>query len=483
MQTKIMSEKMFIAGKWQAGKETFDVVNPQNNEVIAKVPLASKDDMISAIEQADVAFQHLASWPVHERIRVLTSAANYLQEHHELFAETISLEGSKTITESRGEVSRAIQTIRISAEEARRLKGETINFDQKEGSENRVGYYYRFPIGVIGAITPFNDPLNLVAHKIGPAIAAGNPIVLKPASVTPLSAIMLAKAFDQAGIPKGFLSVITGAGREIGEVLVTHPAVKMVSFTGGLEAGKHIAHQAGLKKISMELGSNSPVIILNDACLTEAVASTVSGAFSAVGQNCIGVQRIYVEEAIYDTFLQKFIERTKELQVGDKMSEWTDMGPLIQEKEAIRVEEWVQEALMEGATLETGGTRDGAFYDPTVLTNVSHDSKVYYEEIFGPVVIIESIQNIQEAVKRANEVEYGLQAGIFTKNLDDAFYTVQKLHVGGVMVNDSSDYRIDEMPFGGVKGSGLGREGVKFSMEEMTEPKVVCFKLGNTWGM
>lgn len=478
-----MAEKMFLAGKWQAGKEAFDVLNPQNSDVIATVPLASKEDMISAIEQADEAFQHLASWPVHERIRVLTSAANYMQENHELFAETISLEGSKTITESRGEVSRAIQTIRISAEEARRLKGETINFDQKEGSENRVGYYYRFPIGVIGAITPFNDPLNLVAHKIGPAIATGNPIVLKPASVTPLSAIMLAKAFDHAGVPKGFLSVITGAGREIGEALVTHPAVKMVSFTGGLEAGKHIAHQAGLKKISMELGSNSPVIVLNDACLTEAVASTVSGAFSAVGQNCIGVQRIYVEEAIYEEFLKKFIGRTKELQVGDKMSEWTDMGPLIQEKEAIRVEDWVQEALMEGAKLETGGIRDGAFYEPTVLTNVSHHSKVYYEEIFGPVVIIEAIQNIQEAVKLANEIDYGLQAGIFTKNLDDAFYTIQKLHVGGVMVNDSSDYRIDEMPFGGVKGSGLGREGVKFSMEEMTEPKVVCFKLGNTWGM
>lgn len=483
MQTKVKTEKMFLAGKWESSRETFKVFNPQNNEVIAKVPMARKEEMISAIEQADEAFRHLASWPVHERIRVLTTAANYMEEQREIFAETIALEGSKTITEARGEVSRAVQTIRISAEEARRLKGETINFDQKEGSENRVGYHYRFPIGVIGAITPFNDPLNLVAHKIGPAIAAGNPIVLKPASVTPLSAIMIAKAFDYAGVPKGFLSVITGAGREIGEALVTHPAVKMVSFTGGLEAGERIAHQAGLKKISMELGSNSPVIVLKDACLTDAVASTVSGAFSAVGQNCIGVQRIYVEEAVYGEFLQMFVERTKELQVGDKLSEWTDMGPLIHEKEAKRVEDWVEEALLEGAIVEAGGVRTGAFYEPTVLTNVSHESKIYREEIFGPVVLIEPIQNIQEAVKLANDVDYGLQAGIFTKNLDDAFYTIQKLHVGGVMVNDSSDYRIDEMPFGGVKGSGLGREGVKFAMNEMTEPKVVCIKLGNTWGM
>ncbi|WP_416151593.1 aldehyde dehydrogenase family protein [Salipaludibacillus sp. HK11] len=482
MKTKIREEKMLIAGEWISGDKTFQVVNPQNNQVIANVPSASPQDMIRAIDEAEEVFQHLSSWATHERINVLNRAADYIEEHHETFSETIALEGSKTITEARGEVKRTAQTLRISAEEARRLKGETINFDQKEGSENRAGYQYRFPIGIIGAITPFNDPLNLVAHKVGPALAAGNPVIVKPASMTPLSALLLAKAFAHAGVPKGFLSVVTGSGREIGEPLVTSPKVKMISFTGGLVAGEKIAHQAGLKKISMELGSNSPVIVLNDACLSEAVTASVSGAFSAAGQNCIGVQRIFVESSVYDKFLQSFVERTKELQVGDKMSEWTDMGPMIAEKEAMRVEDWVQEAVYDGAVIEAGGRRDGAFFEPTVLSNVSHHSMVYKEEVFGPVVIIEPVKGLKEAVKYSNEVDYGLQAGIFTKNLDHAFYAIQHLHVGGVMVNDSSDYRIDEMPFGGVKGSGLGREGVRHAMMEMSDPKVVCFKLSQPWG-
>ncbi|AOM82912.1 aldehyde dehydrogenase family protein [Salisediminibacterium beveridgei] len=482
MQTKVRREQMLIAGDWIYAEKTFQVKDPQNNQVIANVPSASVEDMIYAIEQAESAFRHLSSWPTHERILVLNLAADYIEEYFEMFSETIATEGSKTITEARGEVKRTIQTIRISAEEARRLKGETINFDQKEGSENRVGYEYRFPIGVIGAITPFNDPLNLVAHKIGPALAAGNPVIIKPASMTPLSALLLAKAFTHAGVPKGFLSVITGAGREIGEPLVTSKAVKMITFTGGISAGEKIAKQAGIKKISMELGSNSPVIVLKDACLSEAVSSSVSGAFAAAGQNCIGVQRIFVESPVYNDFLQSFIERTQELQVGDKMSEWTDMGPMIHEKEAIRVEEWIQEAVYEGAVIEAGGNRDGAFVEPTVLTNVSHESKIYKEEIFGPVVIIESVTELQEAVKLANDVDYGLQAGIFTKNVDHAFYAIQHLHVGGVMVNDSSDYRIDEMPFGGVKGSGLGREGVRHAMKEMSDQKVVCFKITNMLG-
>ncbi|MCE7791505.1 aldehyde dehydrogenase family protein [Salipaludibacillus sp. CUR1] len=477
MQTKVRTEKMFIAGEWVSGKDTFNVKNPQNSQVIAKVPLASSKDMLTAIETAQDVFQHLSSWPAHERIKVLNGAADYIEGNHETYAKTIALEGSKTINEARGEVKRAVQTIRISAEEVRRIRGETINFDQREGSENRTGYHYRFPIGVIGAITPFNDPLNLVAHKVGPALAAGNPVVVKPASATPLSALLLAQAFDFAGVPKGFLSVVPGAGKDIGEPLVTHPAVKMISFTGGLDAGKKIAHQAGLKKVGMELGSNSPVIVLKDACMAEAVANSVSGAFSAAGQNCIGVQRILVETPVYHEFVSSFTERTKELQTGDKMSEWTDIGPMINEKEARRVEDWVQEAVYEGAVIETGGIRNGAFYEPTVLTNVSSDSKIYKEEVFGPVVLIEAVKDLQEAVKRSNEVNYGLQAGIFTINIDNAFYAVHHLHAGGVMVNDSSDYRIDEMPFGGVKGSGLGREGVRHAINEMTEPKVVCFKL------
>ena len=477
MQTKVKTMKMLLGGEWVEAEQTFEVLNPQNNRLIAYVPAASKEDMLAAIEIADRTYKSVDPWPVHERIRVLNEAADYMETHAEEYAQILSSEGSKTITEARGEVKRATQTIRISAEEARRIKGETINFDQNEGSEHRTGYYYRFPVGVVGAITPFNDPLNLVAHKIGPAIAAGNAIVLKPASVTPLSALKLAEALVEAGLPKGMLSVITGSGKQIGDPLVTHPAVKMISFTGGGDAGERISSQAGTKKVSMELGSNSPVIVLKDADLEDAVSSCVSGAFSAAGQNCIGVQRIYVEDEIYPDFVKDFVNLTHDLRVGDKTDEDTDVGPMIEEKEAIRVETWVEEAVQEGAKIEAGGKRDGAFYYPTVLTDVSDNARIAQEEIFGPVVIIQPVKNLQEGIEKSNNVNYGLQAGVFTNNLQHAFYAIKHMDVGGLMINDSSDYRIDEMPFGGTKGSGIGREGVRFAIESMTEQKVVCFRL------
>lgn len=480
MRTTVKTKKMLLAGQWTKSEQVFEVTNPQDDTVIAKVPLASKEDMLLAIKKADEAFK-TKQWSTHEKIEVLKKAAQFIEKNVDIFSTTISLEGSKTITEAKSEVKRAIQTLQISAEEARRVNGETINFDQREGSENRVGYYYRFPIGVIAAITPFNDPLNLVAHKIGPVIASGNAVVVKPASATPLSALLLAEAFMEAGLPNGFLSVITGSGRELGEVLVTHPAIKMVSFTGGLNAGEKIAHQAGIKKLNMELGSNSPVIVLGDANLREAVDASVSGAFSAVGQNCIGVQRIFVEKTVYRPFLNKFIEQTDKLVVGDKMNEETDIGPLINEKEAKRVEAWVNEAVTKGAKVQIGGSRDGAFYTPTVLTDVPETAKIAKEEIFGPVVVISPINSLQEAVEKANDVNFGLQAGIFTNDLNKAFYTIRNIEVGGIIVNDSSDYRIDAMPFGGIKGSGLGREGVRSAIEAMTEPKVVCFNLNENF--
>ncbi|WP_281974417.1 aldehyde dehydrogenase family protein [Halobacillus litoralis] len=477
MPTKVETVKMLLGGNWVHSEETFEVRNPQNDVLIAYVPSASRQEMLMAIEKADRTFRANELWPTHERIRVLQEVVEYMEENREEFARIIALESSKTIREARGEVKRATQTIQISAEEARRLKGETINFDQNEGSENRVGYFQRFPVGVIGAITPFNDPLNLVAHKIGPAIAAGNAIVLKPASVTPLSALKLAEAFVEAGLPEGYLSVVTGSGREIGDTLVTHPAVKMVSFTGGPKAGESITQKAGTKKLSMELGSNSPVIVMEDADIKNAVQSSVSGAFSAVGQNCIGVQRIYVHKSIYSHFLDAFVQETGSLNVGDKMDECTDVGPLINENEAIRVENWVEEAISQGAQVEIGGKRDGTFYYPTVLTHVPITSRLATEEIFGPVVLIETIESLDEAIDKANDVNYGLQAGIFTNDLNQAFKAIRRMDVGGLMINDSSDYRIDEMPFGGTKGSGIGREGVRYSMEAMTEQKVVCFKL------
>jgi glyceraldehyde-3-phosphate dehydrogenase (NADP+) len=479
MAIQVIGRKMFLAGKWVKRDRIIEVCDPQDNSIIDTVPAASAEDMLQCIEEAKEGVRIAASMPVHKRMAIINKAADYIETNKEKFARTIAREGSKTIREATKEVNRCIQTLRISAEEARRIHGETISFDQMPGNENRVGYYYRFPIGIIGAITPFNDPLNLVAHKVGPAIASGNAIIVKPSTLTPLSALLLAEAFDEAGLPPKVLSVITGYGSEIGDILVTHPAIRMISFTGGIEAGEEIISKAGLKKISMELGSNSPVIVLEDADLDEAIESTVSGAFWAAGQNCIGVQRIYIQESVMDAFQKKFVERTNQYRVGDKQSELTDMGPLITEEEAIRVENLVNEAIEKGAVLLTGGKRKGAFYWPTVLTNVPEDCRIAKEEIFGPVVLLYPVRDLDTAIEKANSVDYGLQAGIFTNNVRKAYKAIEQMNVGGIMINDSSDYRIDAMPFGGVKNSGLGREGIKFAIHEMTEPKVVCFKLSD----
>jgi glyceraldehyde-3-phosphate dehydrogenase (NADP+) len=475
----INKNKMFLAGEWVSRDKCIEVLDPQDHSLITTVPAANESDVIYTIEEAKKGVKIAADMPTHERIAILHRAADWISENKERYATTIAREGSKTIKEARKEVLRCIETLRISAEEARRINGETISFDQMPGSEDRIGYYYRFPIGIIVAITPFNDPLNLVAHKVGPAIAAGNAIIVKPATVTPLSALLLAEAFEKAGLPPKILSVITGHPGDMGDSLITHSAIRMISFTGGLATGKAIIQKAGLKKICMELGSNSPVIVLKDADLEEAVKSTVSGAFWAAGQNCLGVQRIYVQEGVYHDFIGKFIDRTQQYRVGDKLLEETDMGPMISEKEAKRVESWVNEAVEKGAKLLCGGKREGSFYQPTVLVNVPENCKLATEEVFGPVVTIYNVPDLDTAISQSNRVDFGLQAGIFTRDLDKAFRAIRKLDVGGVMVNDSSDYRIDAMPFGGVKGSGLGREGIKFALQEMTEPKVVCFKVNN----
>lgn len=478
MEQTLLTKKMLLAGEWVTREKKISVENPQNGEIIAQIPVANKEDALFAIEEGVKGAKIASRLSVFERMSILNRAANWIEERKRLFAQTISLEGSKTIREARKEVKRCIQTIRISAEETRRLHGKTLSFDQMEGNENRIGYYQRLPIGLIVAITPFNDPLNLVAHKLGPAIAAGNAIIIKPSTVTPLSALLLAEAFEQAGLPKKVLSVLPGHSSEIGDVLVSHPAVRMISFTGGYEVGKEIASKAGVKKLSMELGSNSPCIVLKDAEIKEAVESIVSGAFWAAGQNCIGVQRVYIEEELYADFEEAIVYRTSQLQIGDKFSEKTDMGPLITKKEAIRIENLVDEAISNGAHCLCGGKREGTYYLPTILTNVDAESKIAKEELFGPVVILDSVKNLSEAIKKSNDVSYGLQAGIFTKNLDLAFRAIKELEYGGIMVNDSSDFRIDAMPFGGMKQSGIGREGVEFSIQEMTELKVICFRLG-----
>jgi glyceraldehyde-3-phosphate dehydrogenase (NADP+) len=330
---------------------------------------------------------------------------------------------------------------------------------------------------VVAAITPFNDPLNLVAHKVGPAIAGGNAVVLKPHSETPLSALLLASTLHEAGLPEDLLRVLVGTGAEVGEALVSDPRVRMVSFTGGRKTGEAIVRSAGLKKVSMELGSNAPTIVMPDADLEAALDAVVSGAFWAAGQNCLHVQRLLIHEEVYAGFAGRFAAAARVVRVGPKEDEGTDMGPMINEAAARRVEGMVDDALGAGARLLAGGGRSGAYYAPTVLEGVPDGCDLAEEEVFGPVTVLRRFGTLEEAVGIANGVDYGLQAAIFTRDLGTAFEAVSKLRCGGVMVNDSTDYRIDAMPFGGVKGSGLGREGVRFALEDMTEPKVACFNL------
>jgi glyceraldehyde-3-phosphate dehydrogenase (NADP+) len=467
--------KMLIEGKWISKKETINVIDPFDNSLIDVVPKASEKDTLKAVESAKRGFEIIRKMTVFERANILNKTADYVENNKEDFARTIAREGSKTIKEARKEANRCVNTLRISAEESKRILGETIPFDSFPGGESRIGYYYRMPIGIVLAITPFNDPLNLVAHKLGPAFAAGNSVILKPATVTPLSALKLAEAFLASGLPAECLQVITGNGGEIGPVLVKSDAVRMISFTGGLEAGKEITKIAGIKKIGMELGSNSPVIVWNDADLQMAVESCVSGAFWAAGQNCIGVQRIYIHHEIYKEFKKKFVELTKKYKIGNKFFEDCDMGPMITESEAIRVESWVKEAVKLGATCLCGGKRKGAIMEPTVLENVPENAKIHKDEVFGPAVNLYPVKTIEEAIEKSNSLPFGLHAAVFTTNINTALKVSYELECGGVMINDSTDYRLDSMPFGGIKNSGLGREGIKFSLQEMTEPKTICF--------
>ena len=469
--------KMLLNGEWVDRSKKIEVRDPFDNSVIDTVPAGDEKDAELALASAVKGFEITKRMTVYDRAQILVKTARIITDNLEDFARTIAREGSKTITEARKEARRCVNTMTCSAEEAKRILGETIPFDSFPGGEKRKGYYYRFPIGVVLAITPFNDPLNLVAHKLGPAIAAGNAVILKPATVTPLSAIKLVEAMLEAGMPPMAVQLITGQGSRIGDPLCRDDRVRMISFTGGVEAGKHIASIAGIKKIGMELGSDSPVIVWKDADMQLAVESCVSGAFWAAGQNCIGVQRLLVHRAIYDEFRTKFVALTKTYKIGDKLRDDTNMGPMITEDEAKRVEQWVKEAAAKGAKVLTGGGRKGALMEPTVIENVPKDAKVHCEEVFGPTVNLYPIDSLDAAIKEANSLPYGLLTAIFTRDIEVAFKAAYELDCGGVMINDSTDYRLDSMPFGGIKYSGLGREGLKFSLQEMTEPKVVCFNL------
>lgn len=472
--------KMLLEDRWVDRDDRIEVRNPESAELVDTVPRGDTADAARALAHAEGGARAAGALPVHERMRILHAAADAVLDAEETFARRIATEGIKTIREARKEAARAAETIRLSAEEARRLSGETVPFDQSPSGEGRFGWWTPAPVGVVGCITPFNDPLNLVAHKVGPGIAAGNAVIVKPDSKTPLSALALTEILLDAGVPGSRLQVVTGDGSVVGDVLVRDRRVRMISFTGGRSTGERIAAAAGLKKLSMELGSNSPSLVLEDADLDLSVRATVSGAFWAAGQNCLHVQRIFVHRELAQRFTDAFVARAATLTVGDKLDDATDMGPLVDEAAARRVVATVAAATEAGGHLLLGGDREGTFVRPTVLSGVPADAELAREEIYGPVTVIEEIGSDDEAIRRANAVDYGLQAGVFATGIDRALRVAAALEYGGVVINDSSDVRIDGMPFGGFKGSGLGREGVPFTVREMTEPKLVCVTQAGT---
>ncbi|MDI2035649.1 aldehyde dehydrogenase family protein [Paenarthrobacter nitroguajacolicus] len=449
------------------------VHNKYDGGILATLSQCTEAEVGLEIIRAAAAAPAAAAMPRHERGRILDAAADLLQQRTQQVAELIVLEAGKTIRQARKEVSRAVNTLKLSAAETRRNVGEVVPFDSFAGSENRQGWFTREPLGLIAAITPYNDALNLVAHKLGPAIAGGNTVILKPSQLTPLTAILLVDLLREAGLPADFATVVLG-DRSVAQAIISSKLVRMVSFTGGFATGRAIAANAGLKRLSMELGGNAPVIVFEDADIPAAVEACVSGSFWAAGQNCIGAQRILVHRAVFDTFVGDFVTQTAALKTGDPRLEQTDVGPMISAASAAEAKRKIDDAVAAGARLLTGGTVHGSVLAPAVLTNVPRNCEAWSEELFAPVVLIEPFDSDVEAIGLANDSEYALQAGVFTKDLNRALKTAKAIDAGGVMINDSSDYRHDAMPFGGSKYGSMGREGVHFAYEEMTQPKVIA---------
>jgi acyl-CoA reductase-like NAD-dependent aldehyde dehydrogenase len=468
--------KLLVDGQWVDEASSMQVKDKYTAEVIGTVPVASMETVDRALAAAHRAFASYSKTSAHERSRILAETARLLNVYKEEIAALICREAGKAWKYALGEVDRAMETIQFSAEEAKRIHGETVPLDAGATGEGRIGFYIRHPVGVIAAITPFNFPLNLVVHRVGPALAAGNTVVLKPASATPLTAIRLGEIFQEAGLPAGVLNIVTGDGATVGDRLVTDRRVAKISFTGSPPVGEAILRKAGIKKVTMELGNNSGTIIEPDADLGQAVPSCVMSAFANSGQVCISLQRLYVHRDIAGEFTERFLNETARLKVGNPLDRDCDVGPMIDKNEAIRAETWIRDALAGGATLMAGGRRQGNVLYPTVLAEVSPDMKVMSEEAFAPLVSIYEYESFEDAVKMIDSSPYGLQAGIYTNDIRKAFYAVEHIDAGGVMVNDTSIFGMDHTLYGGNKMSGRGREGVRFAVEEMTNIKTIMIK-------
>ncbi|MEK3979070.1 aldehyde dehydrogenase family protein [Psychrobacillus sp. FSL K6-2836] len=470
-----MKKKYYVNGEWKSSSKYSELFSPHTKEVIAQIPQASHEEVEATINVAYEARKQMEALTAYERAAILEHITQLFIDNRQKAAEIISLEAAKPIKYALGEIDRTIETYKFAAEEAKRLTGEMIPMDAAKNGANRFGYTIEQPIGVIGAITPFNFPQNLVAHKVGPAIAAGNTIVLKPASQTPLSALFLAELIDQTALPKGVFNVVTGSGKTVGDALVESDKVKMITFTGSPVVGKGIRDKAGLKKVALELGSNAGLIIDKNVNLSQIIPKCVMGAFSNQGQVCISLQRTYVMNEVYDEFLEQFSTLTKQLIIGSPTDEATDISAMINPGEQDRALNWVQEAVEQGSEIISGGTIENGVFLPTILTNVSATSKVSCQEVFAPIVVVNRISSIEEGIDAINNSDFGLQAGIFTNDIQTAFKASKELEVGGVMINDIPTYRIDQMPYGGVKESGTGKEGLKYAIHEMTETKLVVW--------
>jgi acyl-CoA reductase-like NAD-dependent aldehyde dehydrogenase len=471
-----MEHKLFIDGQWVGGGPLLEVTNKYTGEVFAALPQARREEVDAAITAAHRAAPLMADLPAHRRHEILLRAAGLIRGRSEDFARTIAMEAGKALKFARIEVDRAIGTFTFAAEEAKRMHGETVPLDAIPSGEGYFGYYVRRPVGVIVGISPFNFPLNLVAHKVAPALAAGNTMVLKPASWTPITAVLLCQVLQEAGLPAGALNLIVGPGGTVGEWLVTDPRVAKITLTGSVPVGRQILAMAGIKKVTLELGNTGPVIIAPDADLDYAAKRCALGAYYNSGQVCISVQRIYSQRPVYEAFTDRFVQASKAMVVGDPLDDRVDVGPMIDEKEARRIESWVQEAASGGAQIHTGGTRQGAVYSPTVLTNVTPTMKVVADEAFAPIASVIACDDFEESLRQADDTVYGLQVAVFTRDLQRVFQAVRRLNFGGVIVNDSPAFRADHMPYGGNRQSGLGREGVRFAMEDMTNIQMVAIR-------
>ena len=475
MAVTATEKRLLIGGEWAETGEWVEVRSPYSGEVVGRVPKAGAAETRRAIDAAERAMQE--PLPAYKRAEILVRVAGYLGRRRDELAQTICAEAGKPMKAARVEASRAMSTYTFAAVEARKLAGEMLPMDASQAGEGKLAFTLRRPIGVVGAITPFNFPLNLVAHKIAPALAAGCAVVLKPASQTRLSALFLAELETEAGLPPGWLNVVVGPSPEIGDVIVGDERVKLITFTGSSEVGWRLRERAPRKHVSLELGNATPVIVEADADLEEAASKLAANAFSFAGQSCISVQRIYVQRPAYDNFLERFLPKVDALKVGDPADEETDVGPVIDEAARVRILDWIEEARRAGAEILTGGGLEGELIRPTVIANAPRETKVSCDEVFGPACTVAPYDTLEEALALANGTRFGLQAGVFTANARTALRAAQALEFGGVTVNEAPTFRADQMPYGGVKDSGNTREGPAYAVREMTEERIVVLQL------